>query len=102
MAREFSIRFYRSKEWKKVRKYVYERDRGLCQDCLKHNKLTIGEEVHHIEYLTPYNINDPNITINPNNLVLLCKDCHHKRHDGNTEVTKKGLKFNQYGELVKD
>lgn len=101
MAREFSKAFYKSKEWKKARDYVFNRDNGLCQDCLKKGKLTPGKEVHHKVFLTPLNINDPDITLNENNLILLCKDCHHNRHNERKSV-RDGLMFNEYGELIQN
>lgn len=53
---------------------------GLCEDCAKKGKVTPAEEVHHIKFITPENINDPNVTLNWNNLVALCRECHRKRH----------------------
>lgn len=102
MAREFAKAFYRSKAWKNVRQYVFTRDKGLCQDCLKNGIYTAGKEVHHITWLTPDNINNPSITLNENNLILLCKDCHHNRHDRYKPKIREGLVFNEYGELVED
>lgn len=40
----------------------------------------VAEEVHHKIWLTPSNINDTNITLNPLNLICLCRDCHMKQH----------------------
>ena len=77
MAREFSKNFYNSKEWEKVRDYVMRRDKFLCQDCGRG-----ASEVHHIKHLTPQNINDVSVSMNPNNLVSLCRECHFKRHKG--------------------
>ncbi|MBE6068837.1 MAG: HNH endonuclease [Clostridium lundense] len=94
MAKEFSRSFYKSKEWKKAREYIYKKYNGLCNDCNKP-----GEEVHHKTFLTPENMNNHYITLGENNLVLLCRDCHHKRHRKN-EHTREGLSFNEYGELV--
>lgn len=37
--------------------------------------------MHHKKHLTPKNINDPEITLNWDNLELLCLDCHQKEHD---------------------
>lgn len=53
---------------------------GLCEDCMKEGRVTAAEEVHHIKFITPENINDPNVTLNWNNLVALCRECHRKRH----------------------
>lgn len=53
---------------------------GLCEDCLKENKIAPAEEVHHKIFITPFNINDPNITLNFDNLVALCREHHRRRH----------------------
>ena len=36
------------KDWDKLRKQAIERDKGLCQACLKENKITPGKDVDHI------------------------------------------------------
>lgn len=77
MARDFSKAFYNSKEWEKVRHAVMMRDRFLCVNCGR-----AATEVHHKIHLTPKNIGDPNITLNMDNLVSLCKDCHFEAHRG--------------------
>ncbi len=77
MARAFAKAFYRSKEWSQVRQYVLIRDKYLCRNCG-----APAEEVHHIKHLTPDNIWDASVSLNPDNLVSLCRDCHfavHKR-----------------------
>lgn len=81
MARDFSRQFYHTGAWINVRGYVFHRDQMLCQDCLKKGLYTPAEEVHHIVELTPSNINDPNIALNPDNLISLCRSCHAKRHE---------------------
>lgn len=48
-----------------------------------------AEEVHHRKHLTPSNIDDITVTLNPNNLVSLCRDCHFGVHK---EDKIKGLK----------
>jgi 5-methylcytosine-specific restriction endonuclease McrA len=71
---------YSSPAWKRVRKEYYERVGGLCEDCLARGIITPGDEVHHKIFITPANMHDPSIALNPDNLVLLCKQCHAKRH----------------------
>lgn len=77
MARDFSKAFYNSALWKEVREAVLKRDRYLCQTpgCYQ-----AAEEVHHKQHLTPGNIGDPNITVNMDNLISLCGNCHKARH----------------------
>lgn len=80
MAKDFSRAFYKSKQWQRCRSYCWSRDKGLCQDCLKNGMIVPGVEVHHVVELTPENINDSSISLNPSNLVTLCKSCHEARH----------------------
>ena len=75
MAREFSKAFYHSKEWQQVREYVLMRDSYLCRICG-----APAEEVHHKIHLTPGNLYDPRVNLNPDNLISLCKECHFKEH----------------------
>lgn len=77
MANKFSKPFYNSKEWAAVRATVLMRDRYLCQHCGKP-----ATEVHHIIHLTPDNVHDPAVTMNMDNLVSLCRDCHFEEHRG--------------------
>lgn len=78
--KEFAEKFYKGTEWKKVREFVWSRDRGLCQRCLEQGIIRAGDTVHHKVPLTPDNIDDQNISINPDNLVTLCRDCHAAIH----------------------
>lgn len=66
--------FYNKKEWIAVRDYVRKRDKMTCRRCggfgLKHY------EVDHIIELNWDNVDDPTISLNPDNLQLLCRRCH--------------------------
>ena len=73
--------FYKSQAWKHTREVIMTRDHRLCVDCLAHGYITPADEVHHIVELTPENINDTSITLNEDNLISLCRECHRKRHD---------------------
>lgn len=75
MARDFAKQFYRSKEWKACREYILKRDNYLCTICGMP-----AQEVHHIIHLNHENINDVNVSLNPDNLTSLCRDCHFKEH----------------------
>ena len=77
MARDFSKSLYNSVAWNKVRLSVLMRDSYLCRHCGRP-----AEEVHHIIHLSPSNIGDVSVTLNPDNLISLCKDCHFKAHEG--------------------
>lgn len=78
----FAREFYRSWSWIKCAR-AYKADRGgLCERCLAKGLITPGEEVHHKIHLTPENINNPKISLNFDNLELLCKNCHIEEHRG--------------------
>lgn len=102
LAKEFSKKFYKSKAWQKCRDGYIASVNGLCEECLKENKITPGYIVHHKVELTPDNINNPDITLNWDNLEYCCQDCHNKITFGEAKVIREGLKFNEFGEVVKD
>lgn len=78
-----SIRqFYHSREWARCRDSYRKKRRGLCERCLKKGFIVPGDEVHHKKRLTKDNINDPRISLNFENLELLCKKCHEEEHHG--------------------
>lgn len=97
MAKEWAKKFYNSKAWIKCRESYISKVFGLCERCGKP-----GLILHHKIELTPFNINDPEITLNHNNLEYLCLDCHNKEHFKIYEATREGLMFNSSGELVED
>lgn len=76
MARDFSKAFYRTKAWQAARGITLRRDGFNCQMCGAR-----AEEVHHIKELLPSRMADDNITLNPDNLISLCRDCHFKVHE---------------------
>ena len=79
-------KFYNSSKWQKCRRLVLERDNFSCVICGE-----VAEEVHHKIKLTHENINNPNITLNPDNLISLCKSCHNLQHQRfSKEATKRG------------
>lgn len=81
MAKPFSMKFYKTRAWQDCRN-GYATYRGhLCEECLRRGMLTYGEIVHHKIELTPDNIDDPEITLNYQNLQLLCRSCHAEVHD---------------------
>lgn len=83
MAQAFAKAFYKSTKWRKCRAaFVASRvniDGGLCQIC----RDAPGYIVHHKVWLTPENITDPDIALNPANFLYVCHDCHNKiENDG--------------------
>lgn len=92
----WAVDFYKSQAWKNTRDIIMQRDHYLCQDCLKQNKLTAAEEVHHINELTPENIQDPEVTLNSENLISLCRECHRARHG----ARQRRYKIDEFGRVT--
>ena len=63
--------FYRSPQWKSMRQYIYERDRGCCTKC---GRFVFGREAH-VHHEVPIRVN-PLLKLDKNNLILLCPQCH--------------------------
>lgn len=66
-------KIYGSELWKEIVKTVFERDNFICQRCGKQNR-TI--HAHHIKSWADY----PNNRFDLDNLVTICKECHHWIH----------------------
>lgn len=80
MAENFARMFYASKEWRALRRNLIIERGNICACCGKviaNTSLLIG---HHKISLTRENIFDCNITLNPQNIEIICFDCHNKEH----------------------
>ena len=82
--------FYVSDEWKKACSAVYKRDNAECQICgIKENL-----HVHHIVSFA-----NEELRADPENLILLCSDCHHWVHSNNN-VNNKYIREEGWDELI--
>lgn len=86
--REFAKHLYSSKAWKKCRASYLRSVGGLCERCLKKGLYVPAVIVHHKEWLTPDNINDPSVTMNFKNLEALCRECHEEEHAEGNKAAK--------------
>lgn len=84
-------RFYRSNQWKIARAMKIATVGGRCENCG-----AVGTEVHHIIHLTPENVIE--VSLNQENLMLLCNECHNKEH-GRFEGSRQ-YEFDDEGDLV--
>lgn len=82
MAQDFTQGFYGRASWRKLASY-YKNKVKYCERCMRNGEVVAGEIVHHKIHLTPQNFDDPNITLNENNLELLCRNCHALEHSKN-------------------
>lgn len=80
MASDKQTAFYHSREWKQCRKAYAASVNGLCEDCLRRGIINAGKVVHHIRWIDTDNLDDTSVTLDWNNLVMVCQDCHAKRH----------------------
>lgn len=79
--------FYNSKEWQQLRlSFIFERSlksngKILCESCGRELKGSGEAEVDHIKELTLENVNDYSISLNPENMKVLCHRCHDIKHE---------------------
>ncbi len=86
--------FYQSQVWKQVREAYVKAAFGICENCGAH-----GEIVHHRHPITTDNVHDVSITIDFQNLELLCRRCHRLRHTKLNCVCE-NLAFGEDGSLI--
>ena len=76
MARDFAEAFYKRSPWLRCKNaYIKNRimiDGGICEECGSRS----GYIVHHKILLTADNINNPQVSLNHENLEYVCKRCH--------------------------
>lgn len=101
MAKEYAKKFYKSKAWQKCRaSFIGTRvniDGGMCQHCNQR----LGYIVDHVVEITPDNIDNPEITLNHDNLQFVCLSCHNTKHFGNGKgVIREGLSFDKDGNII--
>lgn len=81
MAKAYAKEFYSSKAWQTCRN-AYAKMRGhLCEECLRRGIYKPGEIVHHKIEIDPITINNPEVALAFENLELLCRVCHARRHE---------------------
>lgn len=91
----FAKPFYTSAKWRNTQKAYMKSRHYVCERCGRP-----AEIVHHKIWLNPTNINNPDITLNWDNLEALCRTCHQHEHFIKG-ATAPGLKFDENGNLVK-
>ncbi len=84
-------RFYKSIPWQVAREIKIREANGKCERCG-----ALGEEVHHKIRLTVLNVTNPEISMNQENLELLCKKCHNAEH----KRFSKSQQFDEDGNLI--
>ena len=83
---------YSSREWVDAVKIVWARDNATCQCCGKHHNTEINRGKFHIHHIVTFQVKE--LQADPENLVLLCKDCHKFVHS-KKNVSKQFIKEKQ-------
>ena len=101
--------FYNTKGWKRNRVAYAISRHCICERCgrpvyvsgineaLPKNK-RLRYIVHHKIHLNPNNVNNPSITLDWNNLQLVCRDCHAAIHELNQR--KRRYKIDDCGRVT--
>ena len=77
--------FYSSNDWRKLRETLMNQRQNnegllLCEECGMPIVANYDCVAHHIKELTPENIKDAAISLNPENILLVHHKCHNKIH----------------------
>ena len=94
--KDFAKDFYQSQAWKHTRAAYTKAVGGLCERCKAKGLIVPGAIVHHQIYLTPQNIGNTDITLDWNNLELVCRNCHAQEHMG----TDKRYQVDEWGRVT--
>lgn len=70
--KKYTKSFYFSIEWRRLRKWIYERDNYECQICGKH-----GGELHAHHVVPIGECKDP---LRKSNIITMCRACHQQHH----------------------
>lgn len=69
-------KFYKTKEWRTLRKVRRRIDNNECQNCRRLGKYSQADAVHHLQEVRV----NPSLALNLTNLECICKTCHNKEH----------------------
>jgi 5-methylcytosine-specific restriction protein A len=103
MNRDRQNSFYNSRSWRKCAKTYAESKQNLCERCFDKGIVKSYYIVHHKIYLTNETINNPDVSMNFENLEILCLDCHNLEHGicaTKKELVRTGLEFDEKGNLI--
>lgn len=73
--------FYVSDEWQNVRMRLMLERGMICDHCKKLILKKYDAIGHHVNELSMLNVNDPNVSLNLDNLMLVHRSCHDEIHN---------------------
>lgn len=92
--------FYWSNKWRNMSRAYKKKVGGLCEQCQRKGLVVPGDIVHHKIHLNAHNVHDHSISLNMDNLELLCRKCHGEQHSNYKEKRKNRFKIdNQSGKV---
>ena len=81
MAELWALKLYKSKAWRGLRRALIAERGPTCEHCGKDCTMDPSElQGDHIIELTPQNVQDASIALNPSNVRLHCRECHNEHH----------------------
>ena len=89
-------KFYNSQKWRRVSKAFLKSKYYVCERCGG-----VGEVAHHKIYLDRWNVHNPEIALNMDNLECLCYACHNAEHGNAGAATAAGIGFDREGNVIK-
>lgn len=106
--KKYAEAFYKGKQWKKVSSLYMTQQHYICERCGG-----VGSICHHKKYITPWDINNPDATLNMDNLGCLCQECHNQEHsakvsraifddDGNMTGVQESAEVREYRKALKE
>lgn len=100
MAKDYARPFYDSPQWRKTREAFLESKNFICEDCGGAACI-----VHHITAIKPWNVNDPDITLNWDNFKAVCEKCHAEEHAKDMKsrgaaARLNGIAFDEAGNVI--
>ena len=87
-------RFYTTRTWRSCRASFLKERGGLCEICLGKGLIVPAVHVHHKTPITPETIGNPAVTLNHENLMALCEECHAEQH------RKKRWRCDAFGRVI--
>ena len=91
MAKDYARNFYNGRAWKSTQAAYMASQNYVCERCGNAARI-----VHHIKYINPGNIGNPEITLGWDNLEALCMDCHNQEHAGSYSTAV----FDENGNMI--
>lgn len=88
--------FYSSAAWLTFSSMIRASRFSICELCGAPD----AREVHHLVHINKDNINDPAVTLNADNVMLLCRHCHYSIHERGKYRNRRSL-FDACGNIAK-